>query len=300
MADSSIIRLYGMAPDSIVDGPGLRYAVFVQGCSHGCPGCHNAESQPAKGGAECSVDDLVAKIRANGLVRNVTLSGGEPFEQAPAAAELAWRLKALDYGIWTYTGYLYEDLCGLCATAGNVSRETCSLTKEASATSAAKKDPYRSVSRETFGSEEEASKRSVSRETLSCGKGETNGLEGHASLDLEAGGAVAETVGNAVAETVGNAVAEVAGRAPLDRQHFSGRNPWRLRCSLLDPEAVRALLDATDVLVDGPFVESLRSLGLKWRGSSNQRLIDVPASRAAGHVVLWEAHQEFPHKPASW
>ena len=276
MADSSIIRLYGMAPDSIVDGPGLRYAVFVQGCSHGCPGCHNAESQPAEGGTEYSVDDLVAKIRANGLVRNVTLSGGEPFEQAPAAAELAWRLKALDYGIWTYTGYLYEDLCGLCATVGNVSRETCSLTKEASATSAAKKDPYRSVS----------------RETLSCGKGETNGLEGHASLDLEAGGAVAETVGNAVAE--------VAGRAPLDRQHFSGRNPWRLRCSLLDPEAVRALLDATDVLVDGPFVESLRSLGLKWRGSSNQRLIDVPASRAAGHVVLWEAHQEFPHKPASW
>ena len=276
MADSSIIRLYGMAPDSIVDGPGLRYAVFVQGCSHGCPGCHNAESQPAEGGTEYSVDDLVAKIRANGLVRNVTLSGGEPFEQAPAAAELAWRLKALDYGIWTYTGYLYEDLCGLCATVGNVSRETCSLTKEASATSAAKKDPYRSVS----------------RETLSCGKGETSGLEGHASLDLEAGGAVAETVGNAVAE--------VAGRAPLDRQHFSGRNPWRLRCSLLDPEAVRALLDATDVLVDGPFVESHRSLGLKWRGSSNQRLIDVPASRAAGHVVLWEAHQEFPHKPASW
>ncbi len=251
MADSSIIRLYGMAPDSIVDGPGLRYAVFVQGCSHGCPGCHNAESQPAEGGTEYSVDDLVAKIRANGLVRNVTLSGGEPFEQAPAAAELAWRLKALGYGIWTYTGYLYEDLCGLCATAGNVSRET-----------------------------------------LSCGKGETNGLEGHASLDLEAGGAVAETVGNAAAE--------VAGRVPLDRQHFSGRNPWRLRCSLLDPEAVRALLDATDVLVDGPFVESLRSLGLKWRGSSNQRLIDVPASRAAGHVVLWEAHQEFPHKPASW
>ena len=43
------IRLYGTVPDSIVDGPGLRYAVFVQGCSHHCPGCHNIESQSVDG-----------------------------------------------------------------------------------------------------------------------------------------------------------------------------------------------------------------------------------------------------------
>ena len=57
-----------------------------------------------------AIDDVVADIRANGLVHDVTLSGGEPFEQAAAASELARRLKTLGYGIWTYTGYLYDCL----------------------------------------------------------------------------------------------------------------------------------------------------------------------------------------------
>ena len=48
--ENTTISLYGTVPDSIVDGPGLRYAVFVQGCSHHCPGCHNPESQPCAGG----------------------------------------------------------------------------------------------------------------------------------------------------------------------------------------------------------------------------------------------------------
>ena len=46
MTAPNTIRVFGTAPDSIVDGPGLRFAVFVQGCTHGCPGCHNPESQP--------------------------------------------------------------------------------------------------------------------------------------------------------------------------------------------------------------------------------------------------------------
>ena len=104
------IRLYGTVADSIVDGPGLRYAVFVQGCSHGCPGCHNPESHPAEGGTLTAIDALVADIRANGLVHDVTLSGGDPFEQPEACAEVARRLKVAGYGLWAYTGYRYEDL----------------------------------------------------------------------------------------------------------------------------------------------------------------------------------------------
>ena len=50
-------------------------------------------------------------------------------------------------------------------------------------------------------------------------------------------------------------------------------------------EGVRALLDHTDVLVDGPFILAQRTLELRFRGSRNQRLIDVPASLAAGHAV---------------
>ena len=77
MSEPTTIRLYGTAADSIVDGPGLRYAVFVQGCTHECPGCHNPESQPACGGTVRAIDDIVDEIEANGLVGGVTLSGGE-------------------------------------------------------------------------------------------------------------------------------------------------------------------------------------------------------------------------------
>ena len=87
--ENTTISLFGTVPDSIVDGPGLRYAVFVQGCSHHCPGCHNPESQPAEGGTETTLAALLADIRANGLVHDVTLSGGEPFEQPEACAALA-------------------------------------------------------------------------------------------------------------------------------------------------------------------------------------------------------------------
>ena len=110
--ENTTISLFGTVPDSIVDGPGLRYAVFVQGCSHHCPGCHNPESQPAEGGTETTLAALLADIRANGLVHDVTLSGGEPFEQPEACAALAAALKREGYGIWCYTGYLYDDLAG--------------------------------------------------------------------------------------------------------------------------------------------------------------------------------------------
>lgn len=177
----STVRLYGTAPDSIVDGPGLRFAVFVQGCTHACPGCHNPESQLADGGTVRDIDSLVGEIAANKLAQGVTISGGEPFEQAAACAEIARRVHGLGLDVWTYSGYRYEQL--------------------------------------------------------------------------------------------------VAG--------------------VPDP-AARELLEATDVLVDGPFVQALHSYDLQWRGSSNQRLIDVPATRAQGRVVLWETHERFPDKPASW
>ena len=104
MTAPATIRLFGTAPDSIVDGPGLRYAVFVQGCSHGCPGCHNPESQPCRGGEVRPIADVVAEIAANKLVQGVTVSGGEPFEQAAACAELARQVRELGLNVWTYSG----------------------------------------------------------------------------------------------------------------------------------------------------------------------------------------------------
>lgn len=52
--------------------------------------------------------------------------------------------------------------------------------------------------------------------------------------------------------------------------------------------SARRVLDNIDVLVDGPFIESLRDTSLLFRGSSNQRLIDVKATAASGHIVEWE------------
>ena len=68
----------------------------------------------------------------------------------------------------------------------------------------------------------------------------------------------------------------------------------------LDSEQFDRILDTLDVLVDGPFVQAQHSYQLPWRGSHNQRLIDVPATRARGRIVLWETHEDFPVKPPSW
>jgi len=69
----------------------------------------------------------------------------------------------------------------------------------------------------------------------------------------------------------------------FDRDILSGR--------LGDPEITREYLGYLDVLVDGPFIEAQKNLSLRFRGSANQRLIDVPKSLASGTVVLWEDWQ---------
>jgi anaerobic ribonucleoside-triphosphate reductase activating protein len=160
------INLYGTVDDSIVDGPGIRLAVFTQGCRHGCSGCHNPAAQPFEGGTPTTVDEMWEKIEGNPLLAGITLTGGEPFEQAGPLVELARRARERGLNVWAYSGYLYENLM-----AGVPSR------------------------------------------------------------------------------------------------------------------AARLLLEQIDVLVDGLFDEDLRSLDLRWRGSSNQRVIDVSASREAGQVV---------------
>lgn len=175
------LRLYGTATDSIVDGPGLRYAVFTQGCSHGCKGCHNPESQPFEGGYVASLEALVSDIKANKLIKGVTLTGGEPFDQAEPILVLARMLKESGYNLWIYSGYLYENL--------------------------------------------------MSGYPHSC--------------------------------------------AP-------------------------DILALCDVLVDGPFIEALNSYDLRWKGSSNQRVIDLRKTEQAGRIVLWEEEELSFEKPSSW
>ena len=104
------LRLCGTEPESIVDGKGIRFVVFVQGCPHRCPGCHNPQSHPFEGGREADVGELFEEIRSDPLLKGVTFSGGEPFCQPAPLVELAEMVRGLGLDVTTFTGYLYEDL----------------------------------------------------------------------------------------------------------------------------------------------------------------------------------------------
>ena len=87
------IRIAGVEPESIVDGPGIRFALFVQGCPHHCEGCHNPQTWDHNGGELVSIDDVFAMIKDDPLLDGVTFSGGEPFCQCKALAALADRIR---------------------------------------------------------------------------------------------------------------------------------------------------------------------------------------------------------------
>ena len=105
-----LIRIAGVVDESIVDGPGIRFVVFTQGCSHNCKGCHNPKTHSYSGGSLIKVSDLINRMRRNPLIDGLTISGGEPFDQANTVSILAHCAKGLGYSVWTYTGYLYEDI----------------------------------------------------------------------------------------------------------------------------------------------------------------------------------------------
>lgn len=105
------ITIAGTVNDSIVDGSGMRYAIFVQGCPHGCEGCHNPQTHDFFGGSVTDTDTLLAAIKANPLLSGVTFSGGEPFCQAKELAHLGEQIKAIGgLDIVTYTGFTLEYL----------------------------------------------------------------------------------------------------------------------------------------------------------------------------------------------
>ena len=85
-AAGKVIRVCGIEPESIVDGPGFRYVVFVQGCPHHCHGCHNPESWAFDAGCEMTTGEIFEEIKERPNLRGVTFSGGEPFLQVSELA----------------------------------------------------------------------------------------------------------------------------------------------------------------------------------------------------------------------
>ncbi len=104
------IRIAGIVEESIVDGPGIRFVVFVQGCNHNCKGCHNKDSHSFSGGKLMKTEDIIEMMKSNPLLKGLTLSGGEPFEQAEECLLLAKEAKSIGLDILAYSGYTIEDL----------------------------------------------------------------------------------------------------------------------------------------------------------------------------------------------
>lgn len=108
------VNLLNVYPETIADGEGLRYSIYLSGCIHACPGCHNEASWKPKEGVLFTEEvfaNIIDTIQKNPLLDGITLSGGDPFFNPEALLDILKRLKAeTQLNIWCYTGYTYEQL----------------------------------------------------------------------------------------------------------------------------------------------------------------------------------------------
>jgi|LSQX01.3.fsa_nt_gb anaerobic ribonucleoside-triphosphate reductase activating protein len=108
------LKIHSMIPITEVNGPGKRFGIWLQGCSRKCPDCYNPEAQNPAGGYEMAVEDLYCKIISTPGIDGVSISGGEPLEQAEALIELASKIKTqTDLSILVFTAFSIEQLQNL-------------------------------------------------------------------------------------------------------------------------------------------------------------------------------------------
>lgn len=108
------MNLLSTYSETIVDGEGIRYSIYLAGCNHHCQGCQNPESWNPNAGellTDEKVSQIISEINQNPLLDGITFSGGDPFYNKEGFYTLIKKIKeATHQNIWCYTGYVYEDL----------------------------------------------------------------------------------------------------------------------------------------------------------------------------------------------
>jgi len=100
-------------PCTTAEGPGVRFALWVQGCTLRCPGCCNPEMFADAPRYVMSIEEIMAMLleaRREHEIEGITVLGGEPFEQAEALARLAARAQAEGLSVMIFSGFTREEL----------------------------------------------------------------------------------------------------------------------------------------------------------------------------------------------
>lgn len=105
---SEPINIMRIVRGTSVDGPGLRTSIYMAGCPHHCPGCHNPSTWDETAGTPMTIDEIMTTVAAEG--NNVTLTGGDPLMHPEAVRELAEAITAIGLSVWVYTGYTIEEI----------------------------------------------------------------------------------------------------------------------------------------------------------------------------------------------
>lgn len=107
------LRVHAIEPRSRANGPGARFVVWLQGCTLGCPGCFNPTTHDVAGGRDTTVAEIAAQLAATRDIEGISLSGGEPLQQADAAAALLDAARALGLSTLAFSGYTLDEIRAL-------------------------------------------------------------------------------------------------------------------------------------------------------------------------------------------
>ena len=106
------VRVHATEARSRANGPGSRFVVWMQGCTLGCPGCFNPTTHDASGGREVLVEELAREMKESGS-EGLSLSGGEPLQQAQGAVALLDAARALGMSTLAFSGYTIDEIRAL-------------------------------------------------------------------------------------------------------------------------------------------------------------------------------------------